>query len=169
MNNWITHRLSLLIYFVAATIVTDQCSKVFVREHLPLGLPNFYLGGLLRIEHSENTGAFLSLGAGLSESMRFWIFIVITGAFLVVAGIYLYKTSQTKLAAIATGLVVGGGIGNLIDRSMQGPVTDFMLLGLGPLKTGIFNFADLYIVIGVGLLFLESHLQSKAQKLKDTR
>ena len=57
---------------------------------------------------------------------------------------------------VAAGLIVGGGVGNLIDRIARGPVTDFLLLRLGPLHTGIFNLADACILAGGAWLLLES-------------
>ena len=66
-------------------------------------------------------------------------------------------------------LVVGGGLGNLVDRVMrEGAVVDFLNVGIGPVRTGIFNMADVFIVAGVSFLVLWSLLARDEQPANDT-
>ncbi|MDT8306024.1 MAG: signal peptidase II, partial [Anaerolineae bacterium] len=112
----------------------------------------------VRLHYSENSGAFLSAGAQLDESLRFAIFTV--GVALILGALSLYLLLARGLTAgpaIAMALVVGGGLGNLVDRLLHdGAVVDFLNVGLGPLRTGIFNVADVFIVGGVLFLFVWS-------------
>jgi signal peptidase II len=112
-------------------------------------------GDLVRLQHTQNHGAFLSLGATFSESTRFCVFIVAAGFAL--AGMVTYLIRKPDISAydiVAVSLIVGGGVGNLIDRLLfSGGVTDFLNLGIGQLRTGIFNIADVEIMIG-GIMIL---------------
>jgi signal peptidase II len=95
----------------------------------------------------------MSFGADLDSSLRFWFFSVVTGLFLIGVAIALFRRRDLSTSGIvAMTLILGGGLGNLIDRLLFGSVTDFMIVGVGPLRTGIFNFADMAVVAGTLLL-----------------
>ena len=90
---------------------------------------------------------------------QFWIFTILVGAALVGAAIYLVREAHRIAAVtlIAIALLLGGGIGNLIDRLVnEGRVIDFMNVGIGSLRTGVFNVADMAIMAGVGLIMLSA-------------
>jgi len=109
----------------------------------------------VRLQYALNPGGFLSLGGALPESWRFWCFsIASSGVMLAFAGLLLARgKSMTPTAFVALALVLGGGIGNLIDRWTQnGLVTDFLNLGIGPVRTGIFNIADMALCLGALIL-----------------
>lgn len=115
----------------------------------------------MQLQYVENKGTFLSLGASLSEEVRFWLFTVIVS--LILVGLFVYLIGSRSLdrsSVIAISLILGGGIGNIIDRVIYGgAVIDFLNLGIGGLRTGIFNMADVAITAGTLLL-----LWSKADK-----
>lgn len=148
-------KIFLIVALLVATLGLDQVTKVIVRSRLESQPPILLLGGVIRLYYVENPGAFLSLGAGLSENARFWLFTVIVGGFLV--GLFLYLLLNDQLAPVdvtALSLILGGGLSNLIDRLIRNDrVIDFMVIGLGPIRTGVFNVADVAITVGVGLLF----------------
>ncbi len=147
-------RITLIITLVISTIGCDQATKILARENLNHGTISFW-GDMIRLQHAENTGAFLSLGAQLPPTLRFLIFTVFVAAFLVVASYLLFKNKNSSpLATFGLCLVLAGGLGNLIDRALRGSVTDFINVGIGPLRTGIFNVADVAIVAGVLILIL---------------
>ena len=104
--------------------------------------------------YAENTGAFLGLGTSLPPHLRFLIFTALVGLFLLALLIYLLKSKEMdRLALVALGLVFVGGLSNFIDRALnEGAVVDFLNLGFGGLRTGIFNLADVYIMVGAFLL-----------------
>ena len=110
----------------------------------------------LRLQLMENPGSFLSLGASLPQQLRFTLFIAAVAVLvigLVCGALFARRLSTARFVALA--LVAGGGISNLIDRLLNdGRVTDFLNVGIGSLRTGIFNPADMAILAGALLLIL---------------
>jgi len=146
-------KLYLFIALIFSLVGLDQITKFWAKNHVQGQPPTIYLGDFFRFEYAENTGAFLSLGAQLSESMRFLLFTLMTGLFLGYSSYYLVKKNLSTLSQFGFVLIIAGGIGNLIDRAYYGYVVDFMNMGLGPyLRTGIFNIADVAIIIGMFIL-----------------
>jgi signal peptidase II len=113
-----------------------------------------YLGDIVRFELVFNPGAMLGLGAQLPEAVREVVLIWLVPSVLGVLCIqFLRSPDTTARELIALALIAGGGLGNWLDRMLnQGTVTDFVSLGLGPLRTGIFNLADVAVMAGVALL-----------------
>lgn len=135
-------------------VVLDQITKAIAKEYLMHVGRLSYLGDTVRLQYTENPGAFLSLGAALPENYRFLIFSVLIPICLAVAGIILFVKRADLASTLGLVLVVGGGIGNLIDRWKYGRVIDFMNIGIIDLRTGIFNVADVAIMAGVGILMM---------------
>ncbi len=130
----------------AATVLMDPAQTISLAS------------GALRFELAYNEGAFLGLGANLPATLRLVLLgaVVPLGLFLLVASL-LRATTVTTSQLAALGLTVGGGLGNWIDRVFHdGRVTDFVSLGLGPLRTGIFNFADVAVMAGMLWLLVAS-------------
>ena len=161
-----SRRLLILTLVVVCCIVLDQATKALARATLATAPPQIFAGGLARLTYAENPGAFLSLGADLPPDLRFWIFAVLAAVLLVALAVYALRASvQTPLLTlVAVSLFVAGGVGNLIDRLFnEGRVIDFMQVGVGWLRTGVFNVADMAIMAGVGLVLL-SMLRNPAPK-----
>lgn len=120
--------------------------------------PLSFLNGFFSLTYHENTGAMLSLGADLPDNVRFILFTFLVGLVLAGGLIYLLLKPMDKYSFTAGSLMIAGGFGNLYDRAMNdGRVVDFMLFQIGPLKTGIFNVADVAIMAGLfGLVLLSS-------------
>lgn len=137
-------------------ILIDQLSKVWAVSYLKSGPRFSYLFDSIRILYAENHGAFLGLGNSLSPNVRFWIFTALVGVFLTALLIYvLIGKDIDRISLISLTLVLAGGFSNFIDRAMNnGGVVDFINMGIGTLRTGIFNIADVYIMIGAGLMIL---------------
>jgi signal peptidase II len=108
----------------------------------------------VRLQLTFNQGAFLSLGASLPDALRRSIFTMGTGLLLIGALIFaLFSNAGAFSVVLAVSLFVAGGIGNLMDRIFHGgSVVDFFNVGVGPLRTGIFNIADVAIMGGVLVL-----------------
>ena len=121
-----------------------------------------YFYDTFRIVYAENTGAFLSIGGELAPEVRFWMFIVGVGVLLLGLAVYLLIAIQlTAVPIIAGSLFLLGGLSNLYDRVMNdGAVIDFLNIGVGSLRTGIFNVADIAIMIG-GVLLIFYRPRSK--------
>lgn len=149
-------RALIVICTLFGCVGCDQVSKVAARDLLAPGAQHSYLGDLLRLQLVENPGSFLSLGAGLSPAVRFWLFVAAVGLLLLILVLAaLFARRLDARQALALALVGGGGISNLMDRIVHdGRVTDFLNVGLGTLRTGIFNVADMLILAGAALLVL---------------
>lgn len=157
----------LILTLLLATVGLDRITKVIAHDRLESAPPISLFDGIVRLDYVENPGAFLGLGSGLSETTRFWIFSVLVGGFLV--GLFLYVLINRHLSVIevaAFSLILGGGLGNLIDRVLYDYVIDFLVVGIGRLRTGVFNVADLAITAGVGLLFLRQVRSARRQELQ---
>jgi signal peptidase II len=151
-------RLTLVSLVLAGTVGCDQATKQLAISHLRDEPAQTFLGGLLRLVFAENSGAFLSLGGRLPPALRFGLLTVGVGVLLLVALLYLLRSQQLgRLHVVALALAIGGGVSNWFDRLVNdGRVVDFMVLGIGPVRTGVFNVADVAIMLGVGLMLLGS-------------
>lgn len=155
-------RLALMALVMALTAGCDQATKRLAIQELRSAPPRSYLGDLFRLQYSENPGAFLSLGAGLSEGARSWIFV--GGVAVILTGLLLYALLSKRislLGIIGVAFLAGGGFSNWADRLLRGNVVvDFMNVGIGPVRSGIFNVADLFLEAGAVMLVV-SMLRSK--------
>jgi len=147
-------KLTILILVLVACIACDQSTKYTAKIYLQGQGIYSYIGDTFRLGYSENTGAFLGLGSSLPEHVRTFIFSGLVAIFLLAFLVYIIKSPNvSKSGVIASGLIIGGGLSNLIDRLVNnGAVIDFLNLGIGSLRTGIFNVADMAIMLGAFLL-----------------
>ena len=147
-------RLALIAVILSVSVGCDQATKEAADIHLShVGAISFW-GDTFRLQYTENGGAFLGMGATLPEKARFWLLIVFS--LISVIGMLfflLFHRSPRPLQVVGLTFIIGGGIGNLIDRIFRsGAVRDFMNVGLGDLRTGIFNVADVAIMLGTMML-----------------
>ena len=140
-----------------SVVVLDQLTKWMVRSELPLhdGVPVF--PGFFSIVHAANRGGAFSLFAEAHEAIRlpfFFAAAVVAVAFL----IYFVRQipSDQRLLLFALAAVLGGALGNLIDRAVFGQVTDFLLVYYHGWTWPAFNVADSFITIGVTILVAHS-------------
>jgi signal peptidase II len=150
-------RFIVVMLTLSCCVGCDQVSKSAARSMLHSGVTESLFADSLRFQLTENPGSFLSLGASLPEQLRFGLFtaavtVVLVG--LVCAALFARRLSTARFVSLA--LLAGGGISNLIDRLLyDGRVTDFLNVGMGTLRTGIFNLADMAILAGALLLVLK--------------
>ena len=156
MRSW-GARLTLLA-IVVLTIGCDQVSKRVASTHLVDTPRRSFRYDAVRLEYAENRGAFLSLGADLPPWARTALFIVGTSLVLAACLVSLFTHSWPRPAVLGICLYLGGGASNLADRMADGHVIDFLNIGVGPLRTGIFNVADMAVMAGVAL-FLVAHFR----------
>jgi signal peptidase II len=144
-------RLLLFIAIFLSTVGCDQATKAIAKTQLAAMQSVILLGDTIRLELARNYGAFLSLGAGMGESSRGMLLSVAVGLILVALLVYLFASRpQNPFVGASIALIVGGGVSNLIDRLRYGGyVVDFLNVGIGSLRTGIFNVADMAIMAGV--------------------
>ncbi len=159
-------RLLLIAIILLSCVGSDKISKAAAQKHLAFSQPSSYLDDVVRFQYTENRGAFLGFGSVLPSNLRFLLLIGLTG--IVVAGMLafvLIKPNLHLVVALAIALIAGGGLGNLIDRiSNNGAVIDFMNIGVGRFRTGIFNIADVAIMTGMGMLILTNYKYSRLEE-----
>ncbi len=152
-------RIVVALLILLATVGCDRAAKYIAQDTLMLSPPISLLGDVVRFEYAENTGAFLSLGSDLPDTVRFAVLGVAVGLVLVGIIVYIFRTRTLHITELwALSLIAGGGAGNLIDRLTTGYVVDFVSMGFSGLRTGIFNVADVAITGGV-LLFVLARLR----------
>lgn len=144
-------RLALVGLLLLVCVGCDQAAKAFAKQALASSPPVSFLQGVVQFQYAENSGAFLSLGAGLPARTRFLWGVVFIGLTQVALLAFLFRATSLPLPQkIGLSLFLGGGLGNLIDRiANDGQVIDFVSLGVGSLRTGIFNVADVAITAGL--------------------
>lgn len=128
---------------LAACIAGDQILKYWVVRHLEIGQSAAFLPGLVRLTRLHNTGAAWGSFSGSTALLT-----AVTAVLLVaVAWLVLKKVIRHPLGLCAAMLVLGGGIGNMIDRICRGYVVD--MFDLEFMSYPIFNLADCFVVVGV--------------------
>jgi signal peptidase II len=150
-----------------ASIALDQWTKVLAVAGLKGQPGHSWLGDTVRLTFATNEGAFLSLGATLPPQVRYWLFTLAVGVLLLALSVYAVASKKLDLFQTAAyALIASGGFSNWVDRArFEGMVVDFMNLGIGWLRTGVFNVADVAILVGIGLLFVHGSRQERQRKL----
>ncbi len=153
----------LLLFAISLlVIVLDQWSKGLIRRNLALGeeiYPIPFLAPFFRFTYLQNTGAAF----GMFQNAN--ILLLILAVIIAAAVIWYYHRAvdEPLLYRVSLGLILGGALGNMIDRVQLGFVTDFVAVGRFP----VFNVADSSVTVGVALIFLGLILQE--HKEKETR
>jgi signal peptidase II len=140
-----------------AVVVLDQLTKLWIVSSFQIGFEREIIPGLFRLVHTRNRGvAFGMLGSsGPSVQIALLVLVVVVVAFIIWQ---LANGGAHGLAALGLALVLGGAIGNLVDRLLRGEVVDFLLFfvtsGGRELAWPAFNVADSAISVGAGLVIL---------------
>lgn len=138
----------LWIIVIIASVLIDQGTKLLISNTYALGESHELIKGVLNFTYIRNEGAAWGM---LSDNR--WVFIVITAIMLVVLPIVLYKYRKLHfLFGFSLSLIIGGAIGNMIDRVFQGSVVDFIQAAF--IDFPIFNFADCCVTVGAALMFV---------------
>lgn len=142
---------AVLLCCALLTIGCDQVTKRAAGVALRSHPRESFLGDTVRLEYVENTGAFLSLGADLSPRVKALVLLLGPAMILAYAALAGLRQPMHLRTAVALSLICAGGASNLVDRAIYGSVVDFLNLGVGSLRTGIFNIADVAIMCGAAL------------------
>jgi signal peptidase II len=134
---------------MVTTFGCDRVTKHLASVTLAGTAGQSYLADTVRLEYAENTGAFLSIGAELPDSVRRNVLSGATTLVLIGTIFMAFKHRWSAVPLFGLALIFAGGASNLADRVMHGHVIDFLNVGLGPIRTGIFNVADLAVMTGV--------------------
>ena len=151
-----------------ANISCDQISKNIARKELSEYERISFIKNHFTFTKVENTGAFLSVGSALPEFLKFFLLSIIPLLALSYGIVYLFrKQNLTIISALALSFAIGGGIGNIYDRIIHGSVTDFMHIDFGFFETGIFNMADVSIMVGMFLFLVQSYFKKGAGSVQN--
>jgi signal peptidase II len=151
-------RLGKLRYLLVslAVLVLDQWTKWLVEIHLPHHAAQPVIPGFLNLTHVRNTGVAFGLFASDGGSGGWLLTLLGLGALTAVGLYYWFTPSRDRTLLVALALVVGGAVGNLIDRVSSGAVTDFVDVYVGLHHWPSFNVADSAISVGILLMAIDS-------------
>jgi signal peptidase II len=162
----VMRRLPVFFAVFIGQVVLDQWTKQLATASLKNSPAMTWLGDTFRLQYATNDGAFLSLGANLPPQARYWVLTIGVGLLLLSLCIYALANKKIDLVQVGSySLIASGGFSNWVDRArFNGSVVDFMNMGIGSLRTGVFNVADVAILVGIGVLFLQGWREEKKQK-----
>lgn len=152
-----TAKARLFFPAFAIALVADQATKLWIDASLGFADRIEVISGFFYITHVRNPGAAFGLLNTAPAALRLTLFIGITlVAIAMIVAFYRKLAPGERLAALSLGLILGGAVGNLIDRVTRGEVVDFLQFRLwGGYTWPDFNLADSFIVVGVALLVIE--------------
>jgi signal peptidase II len=150
----------VFLFAVAGLIILlDQATKIWIRSNLEFGAiyrPDLWITAYVRIVHWKNTGAAFGMFQNANP-----IFMTLSSIVSLVIIYYFHQVPRNeRVLRFAMAMLLGGAVGNLIDRIYQGHVTDFVSVGVFP----VFNVADASISCGVAVLFISMWLQERANQ-----
>ena len=151
----------MVIAVTAAVILVDQISKILVLTYLYEDQVEL-IGGVLRFTYVENRG----MAFGLLADHR-WIFLVCSVVGIGLIAFYLFRYVSRNLARVGLALIIGGGIGNMIDRVRLGFVVDFIDFCAFDFWVWVFNVADAAVCVGAALFVLDLLLEMTAEIKKN--
>ncbi|PLT34281.1 signal peptidase II [Bacillus sp. V5-8f] len=151
----------MFYYFIALFVIAlDQLTKWLVVKNMELGESIAIIQDFLYITSHRNRGAAWGILQG-----QMWFFYIITVVVVVSLVYYLQKMGrQSTLLGVSLGLMLGGAIGNFIDRIARKEVVDFINTYIFSYNFPIFNIADSALTIGVGLMIIYMLLEEKRSK-----
>lgn len=153
-------RTSCILIIIMLNAGCDQISKHIARENLTYNHYVSVIGQKLVLIKTENSGAFLSMGDSMTGALKFLTLFLIPSVALLFGIYFLVRHKHLpRLLVIGICFVIGGGIGNLTDRLLYGSVTDFLHMNFYGFRTGVFNLADVSIMMGMGLILINMFLK----------
>lgn len=136
------------IIVIALSVGIDQLTKYLISSSYAIGESHVLIKGVLNFTYIRNDGA----AWGMLSNSR-WIFIVITAIMIVILPIVLYRYRKLHfMFGFSLSLIIGGAIGNMIDRVFQGSVVDFIQAAF--IDFPVFNFADCCVTVGAVMMFI---------------
>ena len=154
--------LILTLIVLLCNFLIDRITKIIAIDFLKgkESISLFY--NTIVFKYTENTGAFLSVGSDFPDVLKYIVFIILP-VIICLYGLYYcaFKLADKKMVIIIVS-IIGGGLGNLADRLFNDfRVVDFINFGIGTLRTGILNVADMSVTFGV--IFLAIYSLKKKQ------
>jgi len=159
------HTVVLLLLLVG-TVGCDRVTKRVAADVLSDSAPRTFASGMVRLEYAENSGGFLGIGTNWSQEARTAVFSVGNSLLLLALMLVALREGWSGPSLVGLTLFVAGGASNLFDRIAQGSVVDFMNVGVGSLRTGIFNVADVAIMLGMILTVSDGFFSRRRVQLQ---
>ena len=155
-----TRRYIAWMVVASLVVAADQATKWAIVEWVEL-YGKVPINAFINLTHQQNSGAAFSFLAGAGGWQR-WFFVVLASAVSVVIAVWLWRIRKEGPLVLMAGLslVLGGAIGNLIDRARLGYVTDFIQVWFGNWAVPSFNVADSAISVGAALLIIDALFMS---------
>ncbi|MGH1386062.1 signal peptidase II [Kordia sp.] len=150
-------RMLLIFGLILINVGCDQVSKSVARNHIDETERISVIGEYVVLMKTENKGAFLGFMSSMENPILKSIFLIILpiAVLFFILRMIIIDKNLDRYMIFGLCCIIGGGIGNLYDRILYRSVTDFMHIDLGGVfKTGIFNMADVSVMLGTGLLIL---------------
>tara|TARA_B100000945_G_scaffold98466_1_gene77130 strand:- start:250 stop:729 length:480 start_codon:yes stop_codon:yes gene_type:complete len=149
------------IYFTIIIVIIDQVSKSVIRSTMNLFSPSIQLlGDFFKFTYVENSG----IAFGINFNNGPIIFTILASIATVFISWYLWKSKeQSYIFQLALSFILGGAIGNLIDRYLFGKVVDFFHLSIGQFSWPVFNVADSFVTIGMVLYIYSIYIDERTQ------
>ncbi|HEY8771856.1 MAG TPA: signal peptidase II [Candidatus Limnocylindria bacterium] len=143
-------KAAVLLLTALALLIADQVTKALVVADLAVGQRVNVIGDMVQIWHAQNRGAAFSLFQG--GTLVFLVVSVLSIGLVV----YFHRglRDRSPWLHVVLGMVLGGTLGNFVDRLRQGYVTDWLSVGVGDTRWPTFNIADASVVVGIGILVL---------------
>ncbi len=158
----IPKRIIIMFSVLVSCVGCDQMTKAVAQSFIAETEVWSFMGDSVRFQLAYSPGAFLSLGSAWPDAWRTGLFSVgVSMMLLGLLGFILFAKSVSRLELLALTLLLAGGLGNLIDRVLFGYVIDFINIGIGSVRTGVFNVADIAVSLGMLLLVASSLISRK--------
>jgi len=152
----------LTLIVLLCNFLIDRITKIMAIDFLKGKETISLFYNTIVFKYTENTGAFLSVGSDFPDGLKYIVFIILP-VIICLYGLYYcaFKLTDKKMVIIIVS-IIGGGLGNLVDRLFNDfRVVDFINFGIGTLRTGILNVADMSVTFGV--IFLAIYSLKKRQ------
>ncbi len=145
--------MRILLIVSVIVLVMDQISKFFIKESMHLYQSIEIIKDIFYITYVQNSGISFGMLGGIESEIKRWILVFIIGIAIIVISYYWFTYKNENLFYnTGCGMILGGAIGNFLDRLFIGEVVDFIDVGYKSFRWPVFNMADTCISIGIGIL-----------------
>ncbi len=146
-------RILVIAAIISINIGCDQSTKYLAKKHLPRAMTIQVIDNIFILQYAENRGGFLSMFSSLPKTLRLIFLSIIPLLSLILMTYYIIASRElSSIFIFALSCIIGGGLSNIADRIINEHVIDFMNIGIGVVRSGIFNFADLSIMAGTVMI-----------------
>lgn len=147
--------MRVLIIVSLIVFIIDQLTKFYIKKVLYLYQSIEIIKDVFYITYVQNSGISFGMLGGIDSEIKRWILVVIIGIAIVLITYYWFKNkNQNLFYNTGCGMILGGAFGNFMDRLLMGKVVDFIDVGYKSFRWPVFNMADTFISIGIGILIL---------------